>query len=61
MEASSDKAKSLWSFTDEQEHPWSGAVSIDRVTGQINSYIVSVQVNRIDKKKIVKRAVKTNS
>jgi putative intracellular protease/amidase len=60
MEASSDKAKSLWSFTDEQKRPWSGAVSIDQGTGQVNLYIVSVQVNRIDKKEIVKRAVKTS-
>jgi putative intracellular protease/amidase len=59
-EASSDKATSLWRFTDEQGNPWSGVVSIGPVTEQINSYIVSVQVGRINKEKVVKHAVKTN-
>jgi putative intracellular protease/amidase len=50
-EKSKDKAKSLWRLTDEQGNPWSGVVSIDPVTAQVNSYIVSVQVSRLNKEK----------
>jgi putative intracellular protease/amidase len=45
-EKSSYRARSLWKFTDEQGHHWSGLASIDRVDGRTNSYVVTVEVSK---------------
>jgi putative intracellular protease/amidase len=41
-----DEFKSMWHVTDEKGNPWSGEISVDRVAGQEQTYIVSVRVNK---------------
>jgi putative intracellular protease/amidase len=47
-EKSSERARSLWSFDDEQGNQWNGVASIDPVAGQKDTYIVTVKVNRLN-------------
>jgi putative intracellular protease/amidase len=41
------RARSNWMFYDEQGHAWRGAARVEPVSGQENSYIVSVTVVRL--------------
>jgi putative intracellular protease/amidase len=44
---SSEGARSLWTFDDEQGKPWNGVASIEPIAGEKNAYLVSVKVYRL--------------